>query len=454
MAQTVAAPAKRSFADLRRAAVSGWLGTALEFMDFQLYSLAAALVFNKIFFPDASPAVALIASLGTYAVGYVARPLGAWYFGRMGDRIGRTKVLVITIALMGGATTLIGFLPTYAVIGIWAPIMLVILRLAQGFGAGAEIAGASVMLAEYAPTSRRGLVSSLVALGTNSGTLLASGIWAALVAFMPEDMLFDWGWRIPFIASFLVMFFALWIRLKLKESPVFEGRADVVDGVALSKAELKAEPAHRNVLGEALHSKKGRSFLIAMGLRFGESGNSGIIQTYLIGYIATAILVDRAVGTTAIMIGSVIGFATVPLFGWLGDRFGRRPIYIAVTIFQALFAVPAMLMINTGDTFLISLALIIGLSVSVLGMFSVQSSFLPELFGARNRYTQLALAKEFGGIIAAGIGPVVAAWLVALTESWWPIAAMMIGYSVVALVAAIVSPETRGRDLTDLRDAA
>src|SRR5919107_1889393 len=278
---THAAPggvATRTTRDLTKAAVSGWLGTAMEFMDFQLYSLAAAIVFNKIFFPNVSPAIGLIAAMATYGVGYVARLAGAIYFGRMGDRIGRKKVLFLTIALMGASTTLIGVLPTYAMIGIWAPILLVALRLAQGFGAGAEIAGATVMLAEFAPARRRGLISSLVCLGTNSGTLAASALWAILVAVLSEEQLLSWGWRIPFLASFLLMIFAVWIRRSLKESPVFEQREDVVDGVAIAKRDLIAEagtaaseadqPKHKtqstSTIEAALHQRKGKSFLIAL----------------------------------------------------------------------------------------------------------------------------------------------------------------------------------------------
>ncbi|HEX7428240.1 MAG TPA: MFS transporter, partial [Mycobacterium sp.] len=214
--------AQRSMADLVRAAVSGWLGTALEFMDFQLYSLAAALVFSQLFFSGESPGMAVVLSMATYGVGYIARPLGAIFFGRLGDRIGRRKVLFYTIALMGAATTLIGALPTYAQVGMLAPILLVALRLLQGFGAGAEISGAGVMLAEYAPSERRGFLASLVGLGTNCGTLFASAIWAILLGVMVESDVIAWGWRIPFIASAAVMLFAVWVRLNLKESPVFE----------------------------------------------------------------------------------------------------------------------------------------------------------------------------------------------------------------------------------------
>lgn len=456
-----AAPAgQRTTKDLTRAAVSGWLGTAMEFMDFQLYSLAAAIVFNRLFFPEVSPAVGLIAAMGTYGVGYVARLAGAVYFGRMGDRIGPKRVLVITITLMGVSTTLIGALPTYAVIGIWAPILLVALRLIQGFGAGAEIAGATVMLAEYAPPRRRGLIASLVCLGTNSGTLAASALWALLLATLSEEQLLSWGWRLPFLLSFGLMIFAVWLRQKLKESPVFEQREDVVDGVALSKDELaeagRADAAEgdRSTLEAALHQRKGKAFFLALGLRFGQAGNSGLVQTFLVGYIATSMIVDESVGTTAIAIGSLLGFATIPLVGMLGDRFGRRPVYTAVTVLAMLVAVPGMLLINTGNAVLVTVAMALMLNIAVLSLFSLESVTMAELFGARTRFTQLALAKEIGGILATAIGPVVAASLTALTGSWWPIAAMLVVYSAITLVSARLAPEVRGRDLVRLEDAA
>jgi MHS family metabolite:H+ symporter-like MFS transporter len=390
------------------------------------------------------------------------------YFGRMGDRIGRKKVLFITIALMGASTTLIGVLPTYAMVGIWAPILLVALRLIQGFGAGAEIAGATVMLAEYAPARRRGLISSLVCLGTNSGTLAASALWAILVAVLSEDQQLTWGWRLPFLASLLLMIFAVWIRRSLKESPVFEQREDVVDGVALTKRDLVAEtgtaaseadqPQHKaqstSTIEAALHQRKGKSFLIALGLRFGQAGNSGLIQTFLIGYLATVLLMNKSVGTTAIMIGSIIGFATIPLIGILGDRFGRRPLYIVLSAATAVFAIPMMLMVTSGNPTLVTIAIVAGLNLGVLSLFSMESVTMAEFFGARTRFTQLALAKEIGGILATAIGPLLAATLTAITGHWWPLAAMLIGYSLITLVSAVVGPEVRGRDMVRLEDAA
>ncbi|MBO8200650.1 MHS family MFS transporter [Streptomyces smyrnaeus] len=472
---------QRTTRDLTRAAVSGWLGTAMEFMDFQLYSLAAAIVFNKIFFPGAGPAFGLLAAMATYGVGYVARLVGAVYFGRMGDRVGRKKVLVLTILMMGASTTLIGALPTYAEIGLLAPSLLVALRLVQGFGAGAEIAGATVMLAEYAPVRRRGLVASLASLGTNTGTLAASGLWAVLLAVLSEDQLLSWGWRLPFLLSFLPLLFALWLRRNLKESPVFEERPDVVDGVALdsggSRSAAAEQPTSRDeqpagrdespqpayagqpaggaaaTLEAGLRQRKGRAFFLTLGLRFGQAGNSGLIQTFLVGYIAGTLAVDRSVPTDAILYGSLLGFVTVPLIGMAGDRWGRRPVYVALSGLTIVLAFPLMLMIAHGNTVALTLGMILALNIGVLGLFSLESVTMAELFGSRTRFTQLAVAKEIGGVLATAIGPVLAAALTAATGSWWPIAVMLVVYSLITLLSALLAPETRGRDLVRAEDA-
>ena len=448
------AVAERTTKDLARAAISGWLGTALEFMDFQLYSLAAALVFKDIFFPSDAPGVAIIAAMATYATGYLSRPLGAWYFGRLGDRIGRTKVLFYTIALMGIATTLIGFLPTYSQVGILAPALLVALRLVQGFGAGAEIAGSSVMLTEYAPRKHRGLVGSLVALGTNSGTLGASAIWGVLVVTMSTQTVIEWGWRIPFIASSLIMFFAVWLRRNLKESPVFEGRVDVVAGEALSREELEKKVAADNVLAAALHERKGRAFFEGFFLRFGQAGNSGMIQTYMISYITSVLLLAPSVGTGVVITSSLVGFITVPLTGWLSDKIGRKLMYIVMSSISIFLVVPMIYMIASKEISSVFAGYIIIHQTSVLALASLENNTMSELFGARARLTQLALAKELAAIVATGIGPVVAAALVVGTGgSAWPIAIMIGFFSMCSLGAAIIMPETAGRDLTVLNDA-
>jgi MHS family metabolite:H+ symporter-like MFS transporter len=444
--------AQRSTADLVRAAVSGWLGTALEFMDFQLYSLAAALVFSQLFFSGESAGMAVVLSMATYGVGYIARPLGALFFGRLGDRIGRRKVLFYTIALMGAATTLIGVLPTYQQVGVLAPVLLVTLRLLQGFGAGAEISGAGVMLAEYAPVKRRGFVASLVGLGTNCGTLFASAIWAILLGVMVESDVIAWGWRIPFIASAVVMVFAVWVRLNLKESPVFEEREDVVDGRALSREEILAQAGHRAETRtvEALQRKPIKAIAVAFFLRFGQAGNSGLIQTYLISFMTLTLALQKSLSANVVIVSSLVGFVTIPLIGWLGDKFGRRRMYIIVMSAALVVVVPAMTAIDSRNLVWVFVGYVVLHNVAVLSPASLENVSIPEIFGARNRYTLTAVVREIAAVIATGIGPVVvAAWVAAAMGSPIPIMVMLVLYSLSALIVAVWAKDWTGRDLTD-----
>ncbi|MEW5561013.1 MFS transporter [Enterobacter asburiae] len=436
----------RSTKDLTRAAVSGWLGTALEFMDFQLYSLGAALVFHEIFFPEQSAAMALILAMGTYGAGYIARIVGAFIFGKMGDRIGRKKVLFITITMMGICTTLIGVLPTYAQIGIFAPVLLVTLRIIQGLGAGAEISGAGTMLAEYAPKGKRGIISSLVAMGTNCGTLSATAIWALMFFVLDRESLVAWGWRVPFLASVVVMIFAIWLRLNLKESPVFEK-------VSESGAVANQSKHEENTLGAMFRSK---TFWLATGLRFGQAGNSGLIQTFLAGYLVQTLVFDKAIPTDALMISSVIGFITIPLLGWLSDKYGRRLPYIILNISAIILAYPMLALIvdKSHAPGVIMTSLIVIHNVAVLGLFALENITMAEMFGSRNRFTRMAIAKEAGGLVAVGFGPLLAGIFCNLTGSWWPMVAMIICYSLIGLISAALMPEVRDRDLSLLQDAA
>jgi MHS family metabolite:H+ symporter-like MFS transporter len=442
----------RSVGDLVRAAVSGWLGTALEFMDFQLYSLAAALVFSQLFFAANDTGMAVIGAMATYGVGYVARPVGAWFFGRMGDRIGRKKVLFYTIVLMGLATTLIGVLPTYETVGMLAPALLVALRLLQGFGAGAEISGAGVMLAEYAPTKRRGLVASLVALGTNCGTLFASAIWALLLVVVTEQQLLDWAWRVPFIASAIVMVFAVWVRFNLKESPVFEARGDVVDGEAVTTEEVEAHDAQQ--AEEVAEFREARpltvkAVAVAFLLRFGQAGNSGMIQTYLISFMTVFLMLDKQLSTEVVIFSSLAAFVTVPVVGLLGDRFGRKTMYTIMSAIALVVAIPCILLIVSGVTWQVIVGYVVLHNLAVMSLASMENLALPEIFGARNRYQATAVVREIAAIVATGAAPVIAAAVVAATGSWIPVAVLIMFFSACALFAAVWMKEVAGRDLTD-----
>ncbi|WP_112164887.1 MFS transporter [Klebsiella sp. WCHKl090539] len=437
---------ERTTSDLIRAAVSGWLGTALEFMDFQLYSLGAALVFHEIFFPEQSAAMALILAMGTYGAGYIARIVGAFIFGKMGDSIGRKKVLFITITMMGICTTLIGVLPTYAQVGILAPVLLVTLRIIQGLGAGAEISGAGTMLAEYAPKGKRGIISSLVAMGTNCGTLSATAIWAVMFFVLDREQLVAWGWRIPFLASVVVMIFAIWLRLNLKESPVFE---QVSEDSGLQKEMATQEGSFSAML-------KSKSFWLATGLRFGQAGNSGLLQTFLAGYLVQTLLFDKAIPTDALMISSIIGFITIPFLGWLSDKVGRRTPYIIANISAIILAWPMLSIIvdKSYSASTIMASLIVIHNIAVLGLFALENITMAEMFGSRNRFTRMAISKEAGGLVAVGFGPVLAGIFCNMTGSWMPIVIMLVCYSIIGLISALLMPEVRDRDLSLLNDAA
>jgi MHS family metabolite:H+ symporter-like MFS transporter len=435
--------------ELSKVVVSGWLGTALEFMDFNLYSLASALVFNKVFFPEADPAMGFILALGTYGTGYIARLVGAVFFGKLGDRIGRKAVLLYTIVLMGLATTLIGVIPTYDSIGILAPIGLVVLRLVQGFGAGAEIAGAGVMVTEFAKPKSRGFISSLVALGTNCGTLFSSAIWAILLATIGDDSVISWGWRIPFLGSFILMIVAVLIRLFVKESPVMEAKKAEIEKLKQEKGASAKVDFHTD-FGKTVKSK---SFLTALFLRFAQAGNSGLLKTFFAGYVTTTILANdpgaKAMTANAIMFASLTAFITIPLVGFLGDKVGRRRMYIGLNIIYALFAIPFLMMASTGSYLLITVGYIIALNFGVEGVFALENVTLSELFGSKNRLTSTALAKEIAGLVATGLGPLIAAILAAAIGGWLPVAILMIFYSLCAIVAAKIMPEVAGRDLLD-----
>lgn len=433
--------------EMVKVAASGWLGTAMEFMDFQLYSLAAAIVFNEIFFPNTDPSMGLIMAMGTYGAGYVARLVGAFVFGHIGDKMGRRTVLFVTITLMGLASTMIGFLPTYAEVGVLAPIGLVILRIVQGLGAGAEISGAGVMVTEFCEKKNRGLIASLDCLGTSSGTLCANLIWTIILTMMDKQEVIAWGWRIPFYASFVVMIAAILIRLFVKESPVMA-----------AKKKLLEEEREKQLAGDISvrqEQKKGKkSFIVALALRFGQAGNSGLMQTYLAGFIVTVLAMQKTVATEANIISSFVSFLTIPFVGWLGDKIGRRKMYMILSLATAIYAIPMMLLFETKDPVILTIAMVIGLNVGVQGLFALENVTMAELFGARHRVTAVSLAKEIAGLVATGFGPIIAAAAVtAMMGSWIPLAVMIIVFSLSSFFGAYVSEDTTGRDLNELDDA-
>lgn len=428
-----------------RATVSCWLGTAMEYADFALYGLAAGIIFGDVFFPEATPTMALLSTFATWSVGFIARPIGALFFGWLGDRKGRKVVMVSTIILMGASTTLIGFIPSYASIGVWAPACLVVLRFSQGFGAGAELSGGTVMLGEYAPAEKRGLVSSIIALGSNSGTLVASLVWLAVVQ-MDQQQLQEWGWRIPFLCSSLIAIVALWIRRHLKETPVFERKQAEV--LAVRETTLAAQPVDQRSFWQ-----RSRSFLVMVGLRIGENGPSYLAQGFIIGYVVKVLAVDKSVATTAVFIASLLGFLIIPFAGWLSDRFGRRITYRCFCLLLILYAFPAFMLLDSREPVIVISTIVVGMGLASLGIFGVQAAWGVEMFGVHHRYTKMATAKELGSILSGGTAPLVAAALLSWTGHWWPIATYFAAMAAIGFLTTFVAPETRGRDLNAPEDA-
>ena len=425
-------------ANLKRATLAASVGSALEYYDFALYSLASALIFGKIFFPGLGDAAGTVASLATLAIGFLARPIGGLFFGTLGDKLGRKWVLMITIALMGGSSFLIGVLPTADQIGVWAPLLLVFLRICQGFGAGAEQAGATVLMAEYSPVRRRGFFSALPFVGIMLGTLLASVVFVGL-GQVPQEALLSWVWRIPFLASILLIGVAVLIRLRLQESPTFV------------KLEKQEQVAH-NPLGEVFR-RSTPSVLRGIGLRMAENGGSYIYQTLAITYVSK-LGVQTSVGPLAVAVGAILGLVTIPVSGALSDKYGRMRIYRIGALVQLALALIAWPLLSTGNAVVTVVVIAISYGVGVNIMLGAQCAALPELFGSRHRYIGVAVAREFSAIIAGGIAPFVGALLLGwFANSWIPLAVYVIVLTVITLVTTFFTPETRGRDLTLLGDA-
>ncbi|RFU44431.1 MFS transporter [Paraburkholderia sp. DHOC27] len=419
--------------DLRRVIGASVAGSAMEWYDFSIYGTASALIFSDLFFPGLSKAAGLLAIFGAYAAGFLARPFGGLFFGWLGDKYGRKSVLVATVLLMGGSTFCIGLLPTYDEVGVWAAALLVVLRLLQGFGAGAEQAGASLIVSEFAPPARRGFYAALPFAGCIVGILLANAIFTA-VQHLPKEAFLSYGWRIPFLFSAAVVVVGIVIRMRVKESPVFE---------EIKKTGHASKRPVRDLMTEARGT-----LLVAFCLRVGENGSSYLYQVFALSYLTKVLLVDKSVGTIGITIAAALAVITIPLMGWLSDRFGRRLMYRIVALFTCLWAFPAFWLFSTQDPVLIVLSMAIAIGVGVFGMYGIQGAYFPELFSARYRYTGIAVSKEFAAVASGGIAPFIAAALLSWAHgAFWPIATYIVVLAGISFIATFFAPETRGISL-------
>jgi MFS transporter, MHS family, shikimate and dehydroshikimate transport protein len=418
---------------LRRIVWSSVIGTAVEWYDFLIYGAATALVFNKIFFPAGDAALATIAAFGTYAVGFLARPLGAAIFGHYGDRVGRKAMLAVTIIVMGLGTFLIGLLPTYQQIGIAAPVLLVGLRFLQGIGLGGEWGGAVLMVVENCPTERRGLLGSMVQIGNPVGNLAAIGMFA-LVGRLPEADFLTWGWRIPFLISVLLVGVGLYIRLSMEETSAF------------MKVKAKNEVAKLPLVEIFRHHR--RPFFTAVGLKISEIAYASIGGVFVMSYATANLGLSRALVLNGPFASSLAALFAIPVFGWLSDKFGRKRMFYSSCLFSALFAFPFFWLLDTRDPAIVVLAIVIAISFGQMVMFGIGAPWYSELFTARLRYSGASLGFQVGAALSGGLSPLIAASLLAWSGGkTWPVSLFLIACATITAIATYAAPEMANKEL-------
>ncbi len=432
--------AEKSRTPIKKIVGASLVGTTIEWYDFFLYGSAAALVFPALFFPKSDPLTGTLLSFLTYAVGFVARPLGALVFGHYGDRLGRKKLLVISLLLMGGATFLIGCLPTHAAIGSAAPLLLTALRLVQGFALGGEWGGAVLIVSEHGDPARRGFWASWPQAGAPGGNLLATAVLAVLAAVQSDEAFTAWGWRIPFLLSGLLVLVGLWIRLSISESPVFQ------------QAVANAEPSTTLPIVEVFRHHW-RDVITAIGARFAENVSYYVITAFVLVYAVEAAKLQKGFVLNAVLIGSAVHFASIPLWGALSDRLGRRPVYLLGAAGVGLWTFAFFPLIDTGNFAAITLAVTVGLVLHG-AMYGPQAAFFSELFGTRMRYSGVSFGAQIASIIAGGLAPLIAVALLQAYGSAVPVMLYVAAAAVLTLITVFVAKETRGRNLLTLEAGA
>ncbi|MGO2312009.1 MAG: MFS transporter [Brachybacterium tyrofermentans] len=414
--------------DLRRTVAASVIGTIAEYYDFFIYGTASALAFNEIFFPETDPLVGTLAAFATYAVGFFARPLGGLVWGHVGDRIGRKRALVFTLLLTGLGTFAVGIMPTYEQIGIWAAVILVIVRLIQGFGVGGEQGGAVLLTAEAAPPHRRGLWASLVQLGSPVAYLIPTALFAVLMSSLDHDAFISWGWRIPFLLSLIVVGVGLYIRSRVPESTSFEAVKEEADE---QKAPLK----------ELVTSKR-REVLGGMFSKFVEAAVFPFYTVFLVAYADNNGYNSQLV-LDAVIIAILCEIVAIPLLGRLTDTVGRKPVFLVAAVLNLVLVVPAFLAVQSENLLVITMLLICGLALGHAGTYAPQASFFPELFPARSRYSGVSVVWQFGAMLASGPFTVVAtALLIAGGGSFVWSALYVAVLIVISIVALQFLPET------------
>lgn len=387
-----AAGAARTKSKTGRLAAASSIGTALEWYDFTVYNIMAALVFNHVFFPSFDPLVGTILAFSTYAVGYVSRPLGGFVFGHLGDVAGRKAVLIITLVIMGVTTALMGLLPGYAVWGIWSPVLLVALRFVQGIALGGEWAGAVLLSMEHGDANKRGRNASFAQVGPSCGTLIGTVFITLVTVMMSADQFQAWGWRIPFLLSLVLVIFGLWLRRGVEETPTF---------VAMQEQEKTTHTPLKEVF-----VNYPKQLLIAGGSRIGSDVLYALVVVFTLTYVTTVLQLPRPLALMATMLGAIVNAITVPMFGALSDKWGRRPVYITGALLAVVWSFLFFVLLDSSHPVLIVLAVIGGLLIHAM-MYGPQAAFVTEQFPGHVRYAGSSLAYTLAGIVGGGFAPLI-----------------------------------------------
>ncbi|GAA1369999.1 MFS transporter [Streptomyces beijiangensis] len=431
---------------MRKVVAASLIGTTIEWYDFFLYGSAAALVFNKLFFPDSDPLVGTLLSFLTYAVGFAARPLGALVFGHYGDRIGRKKLLVVSLLMMGAATFAIGLLPTHATVGAAAPVLLTVFRLVQGFALGGEWGGAVLLVSEHGDPKRRGFWASWPQTGAPAGQLLATGVLSALTALLSDAAFLSWGWRVPFLLSGVLVGVGLWVRLSVDESPLFKA------ALARSEERKAASDVERMPLVSVLRHHW-RDVLVAMGARMAENISYYVITAFILVYATTSAGLSKQTALNAVLVASAVHFAVIPAWGALSDRIGRRPVYLIGAVGVGAWMFPFFALIDSKSFGSLLLAVTVGL-IFHGAMYAPQAAFFSEMFATRMRYSGASIGAQFSSVAAGAPAPLIATALLADYDSSTPIALYVIAAALLTVVAIGCAKETRSRDLESIAEDA
>ncbi|MCE0764035.1 MHS family MFS transporter [Pseudonocardia kujensis] len=429
-----------------RLAAAAVFATTLEWFDFLIYATAAALVLGHQFFPSASPVAGTLASFATFAVGFVARPLGGIIAGHVGDRFGRKPPLVVAMLVMGLATTAIGVLPGYATIGVWAPILLVVARLVQGLGVGAQWGGAALLLTEHAPIERRGFYGSLVQTGAIFGAVAGNVFFLVITAVTTPEQFDSWGWRIPFLSGLVLVLIGIYVQLKIEDTPVFRE-------LQQRSVESKREAGLRKAPLVQAVRRYWKEILQAAGAFFVVNATFYILISGMLDYATKTVGMSRTSILWCVMGAGLTQVVTMPFFGGLTDRMGtRKKLYLTGTVLMALFAFPMFWMVNTGSVPLVFLALLIGFTIHAT-MYGPQATLYAEMFPADVRYSGASLGYQFASVFAGGLAPFIMTALLAATGASWSVSLYIVAGAAVTFIAVATIKERFRRDLYETSDA-